>query len=147
LANPRRWAQTEDSETFESPGIYLWGVEDRPLYVGITRESFSKRFSRYIWSDRSQCNLAQRFEATLISTGIDGLPPEITDWYAQNFRGSKVRLRGAVRFAEEGIAKIWFALFPHNSVAEIRPLEQTLIPVADEWNKSHGLGQLLNKQE
>jgi hypothetical protein len=35
----------------------------------------------------------------------------------------------------------------HSSVAEIRPLEQTLIPVADEWNKSHGLGQLLNKQE
>src|SRR6266852_3790477 len=131
LWNRGRRAQTEDSETFKSPGLYLWGVEDRPLYVGITRGSFSKRFSRYIWSERSQCNLAQEFEATLISKGIDGFPPEITDSYARNFRSSKVR----------------FALFPHATVAEIRALEQALIPVAEKWNNRRGLLPLLNKQK
>src|SRR6266849_7406580 len=145
LWNRGRRAQTEDSETFKSPGLYLWGVEDRPLYVGITRGSFSKRFSRYIWSERSQCNLAQEFEATLISKGIDGFPPEITDWYARYFRSSKVRLDGSVRFAKEGIAKVWFALFPHATVAEIRALEQALIPVAEKWNNRRGLLPLLNK--
>src|SRR6266404_142705 len=34
--------------------------------------SFSKRFSRYIWHERSQCSLAQNFEATIASEGING---------------------------------------------------------------------------
>ncbi|HEV3482592.1 MAG TPA: hypothetical protein VGR97_09715 [Candidatus Acidoferrales bacterium] len=146
LWNQGRRAQVEDSETFESPGLYLWGSKDIPLYIGITRGSFSKRFVRYIWSERSQCNLAQQFEAALRSMGIDGFPPEIRDWYARNFGGSTVRLEGAVQFAKAGIAEIWFALFPHATVAEIRVLEQALIPVAEKWNENRGLGKLLNKQ-
>jgi len=142
-----RQARVEDAETFKSPGLYLWGIDERPLYLGITRGSFNKRFSRYIWHERSQCNLAQDFEATIASGGINGFPVEIRDWYARNFRGSTVRLEGAVQFAKAGIARVWFALFPHSGVAEIRPLEQTLIPVAEDWNKSHNLGQLLNKQK
>ena len=54
--------------------------------------SFSKRFSRYIWHERSQCNLAQNFEATIASEGINGFLVEIRDWYARDFRGSRVRL-------------------------------------------------------
>ena len=62
-------------------------------------------------------------------------------------RGSTVRLEGAVRFARAGIAKVWFALFPYNSVGDIRPLERSLIPVAREWNEKHGMEKLLNKQK
>jgi len=137
-------ARTEDRTTFRLPGLYLWGIDDRPLYIGITRGSFSKRFSRYIWHPRSQCNLAKDFEAALITDDINGFPVEITEWYARCFGGSKVRLRGAVRFAKEGIASVWFALFPHNSKAEIEELERALVPVAEAWNYRRGLPPLLN---
>jgi hypothetical protein len=143
-------ARAEDNETFRSPGLYIWGVEDRPLYVGITCSSFGSRFKRYIWSKKSQCNLAVEFETALISNdGIKGFPPEIINWYARNYPGNSVRLHGSARFAKEGIAKVWFALFPHNSpdVAEIRALERALIPVARKWNEVRGLRHLLNKQE
>src|SRR5688572_7961635 len=50
-------ARKADSETFKSSGLYFWGVEDRPLYIGMTGKikksgkarSFGDRmFSRYI---------------------------------------------------------------------------------------------------
>ncbi len=137
-------ARTENMTAFGSPGLYLWGIKDRPLYIGITRGSFSKRFSRYIWHARSQCNLAHEFEAALVSDDINGFPAEIREWYAQQFGGSKVRLRGAVRFAEEGIADVWFALLPHNDPAEIEELERALVPVAEAWNNRRGVQPLLN---
>lgn len=140
-------ARTEDPDVFGSPGLYIWGVERRPLYVGITRRRFDKRFARYIWHNRSQCNLAQEFGAKISAAGIDGFPPEIRDWYRRNYGGSTVRLEGAVRFAREGIDKIWFALFPHANLAEVRALEQKLIRVAEEWNESRGLRPLLNIQD
>jgi len=55
--------------------------------------------------------LAQNFEATIASEGINGFPVEIRDWYARDFRGSKVRLEAAVQFAKSGIARSWFTLF------------------------------------
>jgi hypothetical protein len=143
MAQPRQ-ARIEDRDAFESPGLYLWGVKKRPLYIGITRASFGRRFNRYIWSKRSQCNLAQEFEAALISKGIAGFPIEILE-YAQQSLGSNVRLQGACRFAQEGIAKVWFALFPHLIVAEIEHLERALIPLASKWNESKNFGPLLNK--
>lgn len=142
--NQARRARNEDAKAFASPGLYLWGVENRPLYFGITRGSFGERFSRYIWQTRSQCNLAQTFEAALISDGIDGFPPKVRDWYARNFGSSQARLRGAVRFATEGIARIWFTLFPHNSASEIERLERAVVPVAEAWNHDRSLRPLLN---
>jgi hypothetical protein len=139
-----RQARTEDIRAFGSPGLYLWGIEDRPLYIGITQNSFRKRFSRYIWHPRSQCNLAQEFEASLVLHDINGFPAKIRAWYARQFGGSEVRLRGAVRFAKEGIVGVWFALFPHNSPAEIDELERALVPVAEAWNQHRGLRPLLN---
>jgi hypothetical protein len=139
-----RQAQAEDRQVFGSPGLYLWGIEERPLYLGMTRNSFNHRFSRYIWSKRSQCELARQHEAELVSKGIDGFPTDITVWYAKNFRGTRVRLLGAVRFAQEGVHKIWFALFPHAKVDEIRLLEKALIPIAEKWNERGGLRPLLN---
>jgi hypothetical protein len=137
-------ARTEDAVAFRSPGLYLWGIEARPLYIGITRGSFSKRFSRYIWHPRSQCNLAQEFEPSLRSDDIEGFPAEIREWYARWSKGSEVRLRGAARFAREGIAKVWFALFPHQSATEIEALERALVPVAEAWNRRRHLESLLN---
>jgi len=139
-----RQAQECDREAFGSPGLYLWGIEERPLYLGMTRSSFNHRFSRYIWSKRSQCELARQYEPLLISKGIDGFPLDVTVWYARNFRGTKVRLQGSVRFAQEGIHKIWFVLFPHPKVDEIRLLEKALIPIAQKWNELSGLRPLLN---
>ena len=46
-------ARKEDRKAFRSPGVYLWGIDKRPLYVGITKGAFEKRFNRYIWSSRS----------------------------------------------------------------------------------------------
>lgn len=62
------------TESFGSPGIYLWGGREQPLYVGMTQSTFGKRFRRYIWADRSQCKLADRYEDELIDRGIDGFP-------------------------------------------------------------------------
>ena len=139
-----RQALIGDTKAFASPGLYLWGIEKRPLYIGITRGSFRKRFSRYIWHERSQCNLAKEFEAPLRSDDIHGFPPHIREWYARNYRGSEARLRGAVRFAKEGIEGIWFALLPHDSLDEIERLERALIPVAEALNAKGSLGLLLN---
>src|SRR6267378_5484677 len=123
---------------------FIFGESKSALYLGMTRSSFNHRFSRYIWSKRSQCELARQYEPLLISKGIDGFPLDITVWYARNFRGTKVRLLGSVRFAQEGIHKIWFVLFPHPKVDEIRLLEKALIPIAQKWNELSGLRPLLN---
>jgi hypothetical protein len=53
-------------------------------------------------------------------------------------------LRGSVRFAEAGIADVWFALLPHDDRENIHRLEQRLIPIAENWNRRHGLASLLN---
>lgn len=131
-------ARDEDRIVFGFPGIYLWGVENRPLYIGITRRSFRSRFNRYIWSKDSQCNLAHRYGHVLSVRGMHGFPRKIL------YSKSKVRREGAVRFAEEGIAKVWFGIFPHNNCAEIEALEPKLISVAQEWNRKCGFRSLLN---
>jgi hypothetical protein len=140
-------ARTEDNATFKSPGIYIWGVDDRPLYIGKATKSFGKRFSRYIWHPKSQCNLACQFENSLIASGLDGFPTHIHEWYASFARSnSKVRLEGAVVFAKEGIGSVWFALLPHDNPSEISQIEKVLIPIAQSWNKHRKLRPLLNRQ-
>ena len=144
-----RRARVEDRAAFGSPGLYLWGSKERPVYIGITRGTFDRRFYRYIWSDRSQCNLAKKFEPELCDKGIDAFPAEVTNWYARNFGASKVRLRGAARFAKEGIDDVWFALFPHSQPGQIRELERALVDrdsgAAVRWGRSHHV-PLLNVQ-
>jgi len=137
-------ARREERQSFENPGVYIWGIEERPLYIGITSGKFSRRFSRYIWSERSQCNLAQEYAPRLIADGIQGFPLAVRDWYARHYRGSTVRLRGAVRFANEGIDDVWFALLPHTNKSEIKVMEPALIRVAQRWNENKGFGSLLN---
>lgn len=150
--NARRripWRRGEDArdelaETFDSPGIYLWGALGSPLYVGMTRSAFQSRFQRYIWGKRSQCKLAARYEDDLIEHGIDGFPDDVRDWYA-NFAGSStVRLDGAVAFARAGIDDVWFALMPADRADNVKDVEEALIPVAASWNRERGHPELLN---
>jgi hypothetical protein len=140
-----RVARRTDQVTFSQPGLHIWGVEQRPLYLGKTEASFSSRFKRYIWEKRSQCNLARDFETLLIRNGIAGFPDEIRTWYAKYYSGS-VRLDGAARFAKEGIGKVWFALMPGGAAEQIDSLEKALIPIAREWNLRNGMAPLLNVQ-
>jgi len=84
------------------------------------------------------------FEASLISSGIDGFPVEVRDWYRRSFGTSQARLRGAVRFAEEGITHVWFTLLPYGDTVAIELLERAIVPIAEAWNRARGLRPLLN---
>lgn len=139
-------ARNELREAFDSPGLYLWGAREIPIYVGMTEGTFRRRFRRYIWSERSQCKLAARYEGQLIDQGIDGFPEEIREWYHRSFGSSTVRLEGAVAFARAGIEDVWFALLPAEDEDPVKDVEEALIPVAASWNREHGRPELLNVQ-
>ena len=144
LWNSGELARKEAPGEFASRGLYLWGAERRPLYIGITLRSFGKRFSRYIWSSRSQCKLSQDYEVALRERGLEGFPESVRSWYERRHKHSTVRLRGAVRFAEEGIGRVWFTLLPHDVPSEITELERSVVPVAEAWNFEAGFRPLLN---
>jgi hypothetical protein len=132
---------------FASPGLYIWGANEIPLYIGITRSSFKKRFRRYVGGERSQCQLAQTYETALREKGIRGFPETIRDWYRRNYGTSVVRLKGAVVFAKQGIDSIWFSLLPGEGAERIRGLERKIIPVANAWNRENGYPDLINVQD
>ena len=132
---------------FSKPGLYLWGIDEHLLYIGITtKQTLRKRLRRYIGGGRSQCALAQANEAALKTNGFAGFPQSQREWLGLN-PTYRSRFRGAVRFAEEGIDRIWFALLPHSSdPSHIESLEERLIPVADGLTVDHGFRPLLNVQ-
>ncbi|MVT23663.1 hypothetical protein [Vibrio vulnificus] len=137
-------ARKQDAETFNSRGIYIWGGINSPIYVGKTTATFNKRFSRYIWSKKSQCNLASEYGPLIEKLGVDGFPNEIRDWYRKGYGNSLVRLNGAVRFAKEDIQSIWFTLLPIENVNDVGDIERKLIRIAQKWNSQHSLPPLLN---
>jgi hypothetical protein len=136
-------------DTFGSPGLYLFGsVAGVPLYLGMTRGPLWTRLARrYVQGRRSQCQLAADYEHQLLARGLEGFPDEVRAWYRRSFRGSTVRLEGAITFARHGIEGIWFALLPIPDPDAVRPLERRLIPVADAWNRSRRYPPLLNLQD
>lgn len=136
-----RQARKEDPTSFNSPGMYIWGFKDQPLYIGITGGTFGRRFNRYIWSKQSQCNLAKEYAPKLIAN--EGFPSDVLQWYARQYSG-EARLKGATRFAQVGIDSIWFTLLPHRDSGEIKALEAALVTVAEKWNEINGRGGLLN---
>jgi len=135
-------------DVFNQSGIYLWGAGSVPRYIGKTEQTFKKRFSRYIFSENSQCNLAKKYEKEIIpeDKGYNGFPLELRESFEASNRS--VRLRHAVDFARHGIDNIWFTLFPANEeVADyIGTIEETLIRVANNWNIEKGLDPLVNEQ-
>lgn len=130
---------------FDAPGLYLFGSEQTPLYLGQTEGTLWKRLQqRYLGNEKSQCRLAATYEQALREQGIAGFPQEILTWYGKNFSGTP-RLRGAVVFAQYGIESIWVALFPVPKEHAAR-LEKRLIPIANVWNLEHQLPGLINAQ-
>lgn len=140
-------ARASNPGEFKCSGLYIWGGESYSVYVGKTGSTFNKRFYRYIWGQHSQCDLAEKYERELKNNGIKGFPIEVREWYKKNHPGNTSRLKGAVRFAEEGIDKIWFSLLPHANKDEIDSLEIKLIRIAERWNREHGFRSLLNKKD
>lgn len=145
-------ARKADSATFGSIGLYIWGAAQRPMYIGIAvgrnrPHPFKSRFRRYIFGRASQCNLASRYCEALQRDGIAGFPPEVREEYQRSHPGTTVRLQHAVRFAEEGLDEIWFMLLAHAEQYDIKPLEDALVPVANQWNLRRGLRPLLNARQ
>jgi hypothetical protein len=132
-------ARSVRRDVFSCKGVYLWGAGKLPRYIGMTKQSFNKRFSRYLWEEKSQCNLAKKYETDIIRNGIKGFPYEIIECI------SKVRLQGAVDFARHDLNTLWFTLFPINDVNAIKGFEELLINVGNNWNLERGLEPLLNK--
>ena len=139
-------AHTSLRDAFNSPGLYLFGSDAGvPLYLGKTATTLWKRLGRrYVRGKRSQCQLAVDYEQELLARGIDGFPDDVRGWYRKQYGTSTVRLQGAVTFARHGIEGIWFTLIPIKNTESVDPLEQSLIPVADAWNRSRGYPALLN---
>jgi len=143
-------AKESRREVFNCSGLYLWGADSVPRYIGkAERQSFKKRFRRYIFGENSQCDLANIYKEEIIPAdkGIDGFPNEIRAWFQMRRLGT-VRLRHAVDFARHGIDNIWFTLFPADrEVADyIGAIEKILIRVAYNWNIKNKLDPLINEQ-
>ena len=133
-------------EEFDSPGLYVFGSQETPLYVGQTGTSLWKRLrGRYVSGTNSQCQLAKTYATLICEQGIAGFPAHVRDWYRQHFDTSTVRLEHAVAFARHGIDTIWFALLPAEDARYVKELERRLIPVAVRWNRRSGYPPLLNK--
>jgi len=133
--------------TFGSPGVYLFGAKDIPLYIGSTGRTLWVRLSRrYLVGEHAQCELAATYGDLIWEKGVSGFPEEVRAWYRRGFGASRVRLEGAVAFARHGIEHIWFALLPTPDATAAKQLEDVLIPVAQRWNADHGHLPLLNKQ-
>lgn len=130
-----------DLETFHNPGIYIWGYDKTPLYIGKAEvQTLAKRFSRYIFQTKSQCKVAEKYSAHLKYGGeiktIEGLKKE--------YDISRARAKGAKAFGEVGSNKIWFILIPLEK-EKISVFENKLIEVGFLWNYKNGFDGLINK--
>jgi len=141
--NDAKNARKAKSE-FQMPGLYLWGAENIPRYIGQTENSFSKRFNRYIWGEKSEYNLGRKYENEIMQLGIKGFTQEIVNW-CKNSYGTLARLEHTVDYVKHGIENIWFSLFPFKNKDLIKELETKLIIAGKQWNVKNNLEPLLNK--
>jgi hypothetical protein len=146
------------TDTFNSPGIYIFVTEDKkPLYLGRAKDALKKRLRRRYFGPKtkdkkySQFQIAANNEQVLKSKGYDYLPKDILDWYHEQHNGN-VRLSHAQKLAEYGIDGIWFSVLSFKDKKDprvtetVEKLEKELIPIAEEWNSKKGYFKLLNKQ-
>ena len=134
-----RRAKTEIAE-FDESGIYIWGFEETPLYVGkAEKKPFASRFSRYVFQKKSQCNIAEIYTERI----RNGQEKVSVKELQEEFDISKSRALGAKTFGEIGAEKIWFILIPvkKDSVTHI---ETELIYIAEKWNRTKGYTDLIN---
>ena len=134
-----RRAKTDISE-FKESGIYIWGFEKTPLYVGkAEKKPFASRFSRYVFQKKSQCNIAEIYTQRINNGQEKVAIKELQD----EFNISKSRALGAKTFGEIGVEKIWFMLIPVKKES-VTHIETELIYIAELWNKSKGYRDLIN---
>jgi len=140
-------ARHQFSQELSSPGLYLFGVREEPMYMGQTGESLLSRLrGRYTRSRYAQFQIAMAFADVLKTQGYEALPHDVLAWYRRGHRKSRVRLRHAQHYASAGIASVWIALIPCRDKGESKNLESRLISIANAWNRDHSLPDLLNVQ-
>jgi hypothetical protein len=130
----------KELDSFHKSGIYIWGYEQTPLYVGkAEKKPFSSRFNRYVFSSKSQCKVGEIYSSRLKE---DFSKLSVND-LRKEFGISKSRALGAKIFGELGVNKIWFIIIPVD-VKFITHLETELIFIAENWNKEKGYRDLIN---
>lgn len=134
------YAARKQLDEFHKSGIYIWGYDKIPLYVGkAEKKPFSSRFLRYVFSSKSQCKVGEIYTQRLKNVS-DLL--SVTD-LREEFNISKARALGAKTFGEIGADKIWFIIIPIN-INLITQFETELIYIAENWNKKKGYRDLIN---
>lgn len=135
-------AKKDLMEIFEMQGLYIWGVDKTPLYIGKSeKQKFKKRFNRYVSKNgkKAQCHLAgiysKKYEKDNKEIDIKKLMSK------ENI--SKPRAIGVKCFAENGADKIWFILIPLKKEV-IADIELALIAIGDLWNIKKGYKPLIN---
>lgn len=99
----------KELDEFRKSGIYIWGYDKIPLYVGkAEKKPFSSRFSRYVFSSKSQCKVGETYSNRL----KDGFKLSTITDLRKEFNISKPRALGAKTFGEIGADKIWFIIIP-----------------------------------
>jgi hypothetical protein len=134
-------AKIELSDSFSQSGIYIWGVEETPLYIGkAVKQSLLKRFSRYVGGEKSICHLAEQFSNHLRQDCSEKLIEE----FRFQYKLSRSKAIGVKSFGEAGIDKIWFVLLPLENNNVISGLESSLIAIGRTWNNNQGHADLIN---
>jgi len=125
-------------------GVYIWGHKKEPIYIGkAEKQSFKKRFNRYIFSKNSQCKIAENYRIELSNGGeILGIE-EIIEKYNLNPKNHKSRAIGIKTFGECDSNDIWFILLPYKKDS-ISGLEISLIKAGEIWNNKKNLNPLIN---
>jgi hypothetical protein len=140
-------ARSQFKNELSSPGVYLFGADESPMYIGQTGASLLSRLRRrYTRGSYAQFQLAVDHGDVLKTRGYEGLPREVLEWYTRSLGKSRVRLRHAAEFAKAGIESVWIALGPTRDKHGAKELERRLVPIANAWNRRHGLPDLLNVQ-
>jgi len=144
LCKDGRICRENNEDIFLQLGLYLWGAGNIPLYIGKTKDCFKNRFNRFIWDEKSQCNLAKELELEMKCNGYNEIPKELLTQYKNKLKVSNIRLQDAAAFAKHGVNNVWFTLFPTENINGIDELEEKLIQTGNIWNIKNGFDQLIN---
>lgn len=126
---------------FRKSGIYIWGYDKTPLYVGKAEKlTFAKRFNRYAFGEKCQCRVGEKYSLQLRNGENEKSFTQLRNEFNMQ---SNSRALGAKTFGEIGAEKIWFILIPVE-YEFITKIETELIYIAERWNKSKGYRDLIN---
>jgi len=56
----------KEIDAFHKSGIYVWGYDEIPIYVvKAEKTTFSKRFGRYTFGEKSQCRIVEKYSISV----------------------------------------------------------------------------------